>query len=112
MNEAVAEPIDKDQFLEIISSALGRISSSLHPRVGSSLDEIRSMYDTYLEQLDVAHQEELQQNAIQIQQQESRIDELQDINQQLRLQIGHNKQSSDLLQQLKKQVADNKKVKE
>ena len=55
---------------------MSRISSVLHPRVGSSLDEIRSMYDTYLEQLDVAHQEELQQNAIQIQQQESRIDEL------------------------------------
>ena len=55
MNDGFDEPIDKDSFIEIISSALGRISSSLHPRVGSSLDEIRSMYDTYLEQLDEAH---------------------------------------------------------
>ena len=61
MNDGPTEAIDKDQFLEIISCAFDKIISSLHPRVGGSLDQIRSMYDLYLEQVDVAHQQELQQ---------------------------------------------------
>ena len=67
MNDGPVEAIDKDQFIEIISCAFDKIINSLHPRVGGSLDQIRSMYDLYLEQVDLAHQQELQQNAIQIQ---------------------------------------------
>ena len=90
MNDGPTEAIDKDQFLEIISCAFDKISSSLHPRVGGSLDQIRSMYDLYLEQVDLAHQQELQQNAIQIQDVSSCVTELQVVNQQLRMQLGQN----------------------
>ena len=88
MNDGPPGVIDKEQFLEIISCAFDKISSSLHPRVGGSLDQIRSMYDVYLEQVDVAHQQELQQNAIQIQDAQSCVTELQVVNQQLRMQLG------------------------
>lgn len=90
MNNEGAESIDKDKFLEIVSSAFDKVISSLHPRVGGSLNQIRSMYDHYMEQVEYAHQQELQQNAIQIQDLQSCVTELQVVHQQLEMQLGQN----------------------
>ena len=38
MNNEPNEAIDKDQFVEIISCAFDKIISSLHPRIGDSLN--------------------------------------------------------------------------
>ena len=53
------------------------------------------MYDHYIEQVEAAHQQELQQNAIQIQDLQACATELEAVNQQLEMQLGQNRQSSD-----------------
>lgn len=49
------------------------------------------MYEDYIEQVEVAHQQELQQNAIQIQDLQACVTELEAVNQQLEMQLGQNR---------------------
>jgi hypothetical protein len=58
--------IDKEQFLQIVQATFDKISSCLHPRIGYSFMQVRHMYDTYLDQLEINHQQELQRNSIEI----------------------------------------------
>ena len=45
----VDEEIDKEQFLEIIQVAYQKILASLNPRVSLCLNQIRQMYDHFIE---------------------------------------------------------------
>ena len=56
MNETVyGQGVDKMHFLEIIKSTFERVSGCVHPRVGSSLNQVRQLYDTYIDQVENSH---------------------------------------------------------
>jgi len=43
------DEIDKEQFLNIVNTAFNKIISSMHPRIGQSLQLIQEMYTHFIE---------------------------------------------------------------
>lgn len=85
------DEIDKEQFLVIVSNAFAKIIDALHPRVGDSLNQIRNMYAHFIEQVEANHHQELQSNALQIQELQAGLTELQVQKQQLALKMTQSK---------------------
>ena len=50
--------IDKIEFLEIITSTFNKISSSLHPKLGKSLNQLSLLYSHFINQIEQINQEE------------------------------------------------------
>ena len=68
--------IDKDQFLEIIQGTFQKILMPLNPKISNCLNQLRFMYDHYIEQIENNQQAELQQSALQIQSMHDVVNEL------------------------------------
>lgn len=50
--------IDKIEFLEIITTTFNKISSSLHPKLGKSLNQLSLLYSHFINQIEQINQEE------------------------------------------------------
>jgi len=59
----------------------------MHPRIGNNLKHIRNMYTHFIEQVEANHHQQLQENAVRIQDFQATLTDVQVQNQSLQLQI-------------------------
>lgn len=112
--------IDKEQFLSIISRAFEKIITSMHPKIGMSLNQIRLMYEHYISQVECMHLQETHQSQIELDHFQQVASQLQEINGELQLSKMHESASEvndgpsgknpELLQELNNQQQENMKL--